>query len=303
MRYIKWVIIIILLSVGISEANIVEDIRDFFNSKSEGMGIPSLKLGIGAKNLALGGGILSRDATLVFWNPSQIPLVLGLNASFSHSSQFLGTRYEFAGVVWGDGISGYGVGINYFTAGDVELRDSRQILYGTYSPFSLISYLSYGRKAGDVWLGGSFKYLYERCYIYSLRGYALDVGFNYIPITALDIAFVVSNIGPRVSYGIEGSTPIRLPLTFEFSTGYEIKKFGLSASFRKALDEVFTVSAGIEYAPNPYITLRMGKRVRYDSKGPSFGFGINYSNLTLDYTYLPFELGLGSSHHITITMK
>jgi len=96
MRYIKWVIIIILLSVGISEANIVEDIRDFFNSKSEGMGIPSLKLGIGAKNLALGGGILSRDATLVFWNPSQIPLVLGLNASFSHSSQFLGTRYEFA---------------------------------------------------------------------------------------------------------------------------------------------------------------------------------------------------------------
>jgi hypothetical protein len=303
MGYVRCVVMVALLSVGISEANIIEDAKDFFYSKSEGMGIPSLKLGVGAKNIALGGGILSRDATLLFWNPSLIPLVSGFNASFSHSSQFLGTRYEFAGIVWGNGISGYGVGVNYFTAGDIELRDSRQILYGTYSPFSLVSYLSYGRKSGDIWLGGSFKYIYERCYIYSLRGYALDFGFNYIPVTALDVAFVVSNIGPRVSYGVEGSMPIRLPLTFEFSTGYEIKKFGLSASFRKALDEVITASIGVEYAPNPYITMRMGERIGYDSKGPSFGFGINYASLGLDYTYLPFELALGSSHHITITIK
>ncbi len=303
MRYVRWVAIMVLLSVGIGKANIIDDARDFFNSKSAGMGIPSLKLGVGAKNLALGGGILSRDATLLFWNPSLIPLVSGFNASFSHSSQFLGTRYEFAGMVWGDEISGYGIGVKYFTAGDIELRDSRQMLYGTYSPFSLVSYFSYGRKSGDIWLGGSFKYIYERCHVYSLRGYAMDFGFNYIPISTLNVAFAVSNMGPRVSYGIEGSTPIKLPLTFEFSTGYEFKKFGFSASFRKALDEVFTAGVGVEYTPNPYITLRMGERVGYDLMGASFGFGVNYARLALDYAYLPFELDLGSSHHITIAIK
>lgn len=303
MGYVRWITMIVFLSLGVGRANIIEDARNFFNSKSEGMGIPSLKLGVGAKNLALGGGILSRDATLLFWNPSQIPLVSGVSASFSHSSQFLDTRCEFAGIVWGDGISGYGVGINYFSAGDIELRDSRQMLYGTYSPFNLVSYLSYGRKSGDIWLGGTFKYIYERCYIYSLKSFALDFGFNYIPITGLGIAFVVSNIGPKVNYGIEGSVPIRLPLTFEFSTGYEIKKFGLSVSLRKALDEVFTASGGVEYALNPYITLRMGKRIGYDSKGASFGLGINYARFILDYAYLPFELDLGRSHHVTITMK
>ncbi|MCK4329824.1 PorV/PorQ family protein [candidate division WOR-3 bacterium] len=303
MRYLRLLAVIVILFCGVSQAGIINDIKEFFESKSDGVGLPLLKLEVGARNLALGGGILSRDATLLFWNPSQIPLVSGLSATFSHTSQVIGTRYEFAGVVWGDGKHGFGVGSIYFSAGDIELRDSRQALYGDYSPFSLVSYLSYARKMGEVWLGGTYKYIYERCYVYSLKGYAVDLGFNYVPINNLYVSFVATNIGPRPSYNIDGSTPIRLPLTFNFSSGYEIKKFGFSTSFRKALDEVLTSSFGVEYSLNSYITLRMGKRFGFDSKDASFGFGINYSNYTFDYTYLPFEYDLGNSHHITITLK
>lgn len=302
MRILSITVALLFTLCSVGWANLIDDIGDFFSSKSEDVGLPVLKLGVGAKGLALGGGVLARDATLLFWNPSQIPLVSGLSAAFSHTSHFLDTRYEFAGVVWGNGGYGFGIGAEYFSSGEIELRDERQILYGTYTPFTLISYLSYAKKMEEILFGGSFKYIYEKSHVYSLRGVALDLGFNYAPINNLLLTFVASNIGPRVHYGIDNSNSIRLPLTFTLDVGYEIEKFGLCASFRKALDEVLTSSFGVEYTLNPYLTLRAGERFGYDSKSASFGIGINYENFALDYAYLPFELDLGSSHHITLVI-
>ena len=303
MRFIRETLVVIIVASNIASAGFLDDARDFFASKSEGMGIPSLKLEVGASNIVMGNGILSNDANLLFYNPSRIPLVSGFDLTFSHSPHILDMHYSSIGMVWGDGLKGYGLGVNYFSAGDIELRNERQKPFGTYSPFSLISYLAYGRKIGDAWLGASFKYIYEKSFIYSLRGYAVDIGFSYVPISSLIIASSISNIGPGVSFDVDGSLPIRLPLTFKICGGYEIGKFGLSGSIRKALDEVLTASIGAEYILHPYITLRMGNRWGYDSRGASFGVGINHSKFSLDYAYLPYGLGLGSTHHITVSSR
>ncbi len=293
----------VLLISGIAEASLFNDARDFFNSKGEGMGVASLKLGVGALNASLGSGVMARNATLLFYNPSQLPLISGFNASFSHSSHILGMRYEFFGLVWGDGEEGYGLGANYFSAGDIELRDERQTLYGEYSPFSLVSCFSYARRTGEMWLGGSLKYIYERYYIYSISGYAVDIGFSYSPMDNLIVASCVSNIGPTIAFGVHDAEDIRLPLAFDLAAGYTITKFAFSLSAKKSLDEKLITGFGAQYKVNPYIILRMGNRFGHDSTGPSFGFGLKYLDVLIDYAYLPYGLGLGSSHHITLTLE
>jgi hypothetical protein len=215
----------------------------------------------------------------------------------SHTAYFQGMRQEFAGIAK----NGFGIGIYEFYSGEIELRDERQKWLGNYSGTGIVSYISYARKIyEDVSIGTTFKGIYEKLWVNTLKGYAFDFGLNYIPVSALSVSAVVDNIGPTMHYGIDNAERIRLPFMVKIGSSYTYQNLLFCAELRKAIDEVLRGNIGLELSPLPQLSLRMGYRIKYDTENFSAGLGLNYKNYKIDYAFVPMRLNLGSCHWLTL---
>ena len=51
------------------------------------------------------------------------------------------------------------------------------------------------------------------------------------------------------------------------------------------------------------IAVRLGYQSGYDSRSFTYGFGLYWRNLTFDFAYVPFQLGLGSANLFSLRYK
>ena len=200
----------------------------------------------------------------------------------------------------------------------------------TFNVLDISLRLIYGKHLTDrLRISGSIKYIREEIYTTSMQSFVFDLGSNFnTGIYGIILGMSVSNFGPDVQFQGEG-----LQVEVESSediSGYQqkiTKKFSVPLVFRLGIqkdiigeDEVgedrltvsidainpidYTVYAGlgVEYSWRDMAFIRGGTHLFHDTAGLSFGAGVKWQIISLDYAYLNYGI-LEETHQFGISLE
>jgi len=270
-----------------------------------------LKIGVGGRAIGLGGAYtaVAEDATATYWNPAGLAFLQRGELSFTHNRWIQDVKSEFVGMAFPKGKSSFGLSFISTNVDGIERR-----IKPTTKPIGIIqahdvaAALSYSRKLGEnlSW-GITFKYLYEKIYIESAWGLAVDFGLLYrTGIPGLKLGLSGQNFGKTSKFK---EKPISLPRIFRIGMAYSLPQEILGGSFLLATDLVHLlgsnshVNIGAEFNFQEKLFFRMGYQTNYKERGLTWGIGLGMSRCRLDWGYMPFSSGLGNTHRISVRVK
>jgi hypothetical protein len=292
---------------------------------------PFLKIGVGARAVALGGNYvgLANDATTLYWNPAGITNLDKISFSATHTKWFADIKHNavmFAVPI--DNNSAFGIEVLHLTSGDIEQttiqeQEGNGIFYDA-TDFSMG--IAFARKLTDRFsVAVKGKYIRQSIYNEEASTFAVDFGTVYkTDFKGLKIGMNLANFGGSMQLtgndlsivnedqltGQEYETQLKTeswPLPIIFRVGVAIDIFGNNESIlpndenRLTLaidgnhpnDNSETIGAGLEYVWNDLLVLRMGYKGNHDVESFSFGGGLNLiiSGLNFNFDYAYGDLG------------
>jgi hypothetical protein len=159
----------------------------------------------------------------------------------------------------------------------------------------------------NVSLGVSLKPVYLRIDELSATGLAFDAGIYHVSqIRGVKLAAVVANLGAPMVFETE---EFALPRYVKVGASYEREIESLEGRVLVTFDAMFPNDdegrqlIGAEYSYRRMVSLRAGYRAGYDSQGASFGFGVDYHELSVNYALLPSGNDLGNNNIFAIGFK
>ena len=211
-----------------------------------------------------------------------------------------------------------GVSVGYLDTGAADIFDASGSRVGQVTiERDFLLQLGYARSfmlgAGRLHLGASPKIM--RSVLVNevtATAYAADVGALYerpLGPGRASLAVVMANMGPGIRYsgGIaSGSQTDPLPLTSKIAASYTRPAFlSDSIALGITIDRVFPddeIHAGLggEYVYHGICALRAGYRFAQDTGGLTFGTGVKFSKIALDYSFGLVQ-SLSHIHHISLT--
>jgi hypothetical protein len=272
-----------------------------------------MKLGVGARAIALGGTFVAQanDLSALYWNPAGLSNISGGAVQFSHTEYLADISYNYA--AFGINVGQLGTiaaSLLYLDSGDMEVRTTANP-EGTGELFKkqdLALQLSYARALTDRFsIGTTFKFIREQIWHSSASAMAFDVGVLFTtPYENLRLGASMSNFGPKMQMSgrdiifstdpapnQEGNVEI-------VNSEYLVDKFPLPLMFRVGLawDAISTpnhqivlmtdaahpndnseyLNMGIEYQFRDLFALRSGYRNAFETDGEqglTMGGGIN----------------------------
>lgn len=276
---------------------------------------PFLKIGAGARSIAMGGAYtgLSNDIYSIYYNPAGITNVKGGGqAAFNHAEWLADINYDFAAASLN--IPELGTLFASLTSlsipedkvrtvaapdGDGRVWDASSIALG----------LGFARKlTEDFSIGFQVKYIREAIWNSSASGFAIDIGTYYVtPFNDLVIGAVITNFGsemrmdgrdiqfnedpdgnPDTGPGLIQSryetTSYDIPLTLRIGLAMDIVKsryIRVTAAVDAAHpnDNTEYMNSGLEIGYNEMFFLRVGYKslfLRDSEQGLTFGAGFSY---------------------------
>ncbi len=281
-------------------------------------GYPSLKIGVGARELAMGStGVASAGgANASFFNPALIGSFTNFRAHLSHTRWFLDSQRSAAFFARPISKLNLGLGIVGFDAGKLEFRNDQptEEPLGYFGAQDLALFASLAGKLDPKTSGGlSLKFYYEKLYLASAAGFGLDFGLCYRMTPQLTWGFSITNFSSLLTFKAE---PISLPTNAKLGCSLTLP-FRLPITLAQDLTFFFysrdlKSSTGLEIGIHKNIFLRAGYRLlsQYQreyklldpTEGLSVGLGLKLKGLSLDYAYLPYGLDLGSTHHLSLNI-
>lgn len=272
-----------------------------------------LKLGVGARAIALGGTFVgeANDLSALYWNPAGLSKLAGSGVQLSHTNYLADIDYNY--FAFGTNLGNAGtvaVSLIYLDSGEMEVRTTRQP-EGTGERFDvqdLALQLSYGRALTDRFsIGGSLKYIREAIWHSSASSVAFDIGTLFTtPYEQLRLGASMSNFGPKMKMGgrdilfsedpgldQEGNVEIvnaaflldehPLPLIFRVGLSWDAietaeHRILVSTDAAHPNDNSQYVNFGTEYSFRDLLALRVGYRNLFEEDGEeglTFGAGLN----------------------------
>jgi len=275
-------------------------------------GLPFLRFGMGARASAMGEAYaaVGEDATAVFWNPGAMAAVLGTRLTLVHNEYFQSLRFEQAAIThetkWGT----FGFMFTGLYMDDMERRDDTpsDVPLGTFGSYDVAAALAYPRYiVPNVAIGVSIKPVYERIDELSTSGIAFDAGIYHVSrIKGVKLAATVANLGAPMKYEVE---EFALPRYARVGGSYEREVASLDGRVLFTFDALFPNDDNVrehfggEYSYKRMLALRAGYKAGYDSQGATFGFGVVYREIGLDYAFLPVKNELGDSHRFALNFS
>lgn len=273
---------------------------------------PFLKIGAGARAVALGGNFvaLANDATTLYWNPAGISDLDKISFSATHTNWFADITYDYVSLTAPLGeASAVGVEITYLTSGDIEQttiedQDGNGIFYNATD---LAIGFAFARKLTDrfsVALKG--KYIKQTIYNEEASAFAFDFGTLYkTDFKGLKIGMNMANFGGSMQMQGNDLSSVNedplsgnlvetvlktetwpLPIIFRVGIAVDIialkdgfvqnneNRLTLSIDGNHPNDNHETVGAGLEYEWNELLALRLGYKNNHDVENFSFGGGL-----------------------------
>ena len=272
-------------------------------------GLPFLKMDVDARAAALGGAYTARTtgAAAAYWNPAGLAAAQNLNFLFMHTAWLADITQDFAAVQLLHGTHNLALSVNVFTVPGVEIRGDKPTdqPFGKVDAVNFYAAFSYGRAVNEQWsYGFTVKYLFEKYYLESAPGWAMDAGVIYRGfLPGARMAFVLQNLG-RMSPLQTERTP--LPLMARYGLNYIVpfqvlrQNPSVSLDVQWVRDEAVYLRAGAEAPVTDYLFLRAGLISGNDQTLLTAGAGVNYKGFHLDYAFVPVQDNLGSGHRLSL---
>jgi hypothetical protein len=287
----------------------------FTFTKAGSAGYQSLKIGVGAREVAMGeaASAVTTSAASVFWNPGALALVERSEVLFSHTAWINGSRQEAA--VAAVPVGSYVVALSAMQFAIEEFEETTvQAPNGTgrmVSAGDLVLGLAVARRFTDkLTIGLQAKYFRETLDDFAFGNVMFDIGTVYhTGFHNLRLAFALQHFGPDKKLL---KTDFRTPLLF---------RLGVAEDFLKADDHRFTVALdlihptdntewvniGVELELLKMFAVRGGYRLLADEGNLTLGAGVLSPELGpvalgLDYAYASFGSVLGATHRISLTV-
>ena len=268
-----------------------------------------LRFGLGARAAGMGEAYaaVAEDASSVFFNPGAMPAVLGTRITLAHSEYFQSLRFEQAAVTheteWGT----FGFMFTGLYMDDMDRRDDLGSVnpLGQFGAYDVAVAVAYGRYiVPNVAVGISLKPVHQRIDELSATGFAVDAGIYHVSrIEGVKLAATVANLGTPMKFESE---EYALPRYVRIGGSWEREVPAVDGRVMVTLDALFPNDDGVrehiggEYSYRRMFSLRAGYKAGYDSQGATFGLGVVYRDIAVDYAFLPVSNDLGDSHRFGV---
>lgn len=272
-----------------------------------------LKIGMGARAVALGGAFVaeSNDLSALYWNPAGLAHLRGGAVQMAHTEHIADVNYSTA--AFGTRLGSLGTlsaSLIYLDSGDMEVRTEEEPT-GTGERFdvqNLALQLSYARALTDRFaIGTTVKFVREQIWHSSANAFAFDLGVLFTtPYERLRLGASVANFGPKMEMSgrdilfsqdpnpdQEGNVEIvnaeylmdehPLPLLFRVGLAWDAVSLGdhrlvVISDAAHPNDNSEYVNVGSEYSFRDLLALRVGYRNLFEEDGEqglTFGGGLN----------------------------
>lgn len=278
-------------------------------SAQSGSGLTALQIGSSSRATAMAEAAtaVTDDAASPFWNPAGLARLGQRQLHVTHNAWIQGVRHEALAVAASSRRWSWGVHALLTSVDGIEQRiiASEEPL-STFSSHTVALGITLARPLGEkLSLGLNLRYLYEKIYTESANGYSVDFGAQVqTPLSGLRLGAAVQNLGSTSTLYRE---KLNLPETMRIGAGYTIPlaegalRLLLAADYVKVFDKDSYVNAGVEIWPLAMLAMRAGYASNHSSRDLSMGFGLALNSLVMDYAYVPFKQGLGTTHQFSIT--
>lgn len=282
----------------------------------------SLDIQPGARQVAMGaaGVALADDPTgVAWWNPAALGFVGRPAVELTYSALVPGladdVTYNYLNYLHPmEGWGSFGLGVLFLSYGNIDLTNSSGTEIGKYTPVEFSPALYYGTQLlPDLAVGAAVKYVRVQLAPSSYQGigstFGFDLGALYkIPAARLNFGLNVQNLGPSLAFIDEDKAD---PLSRNVKVGASWvpitrKDFTVTLveDFNQSLvnSEFRTYNHGAEVSFVDQLAGRVGwvADPSGDISGLSYGLGITWNNLSLDWGSMPQARTLPAVTRITL---
>ncbi|HZW38779.1 MAG TPA: PorV/PorQ family protein [Ignavibacteriaceae bacterium] len=313
MRSLKILIIITTLMIFPLKENFAQLDYGFKFSKAGTSGLQFLKIGIGARETAMGEAVTSlvNDVNAVFWNPSGIAYVENYELTFSHKNWFAGSNHNSAAFAFPVGSFVFAISTSALQIQKFEETTAlspegtgRMVSAGDY----VFGLAAAKRFTDRLSIGLQLKYVHEKLDDYSINNFLFDVGTIYVTgFRDLTLGFSLQHFGPDMRLL---NQDFRTPLLFRIGASDKLKineDFIITgaAELVHPTDNNEWVNLGLEFNLLKLLSLRGGHRINVDEGKWSAGVGINPPEfagvaMNIDYAFVLSEKVFDNIHRISI---
>lgn len=273
-------------------------------------GLAFLKIGAGSRAAAMGEAqvALANDANAIYWNPAGLALSNKAQLAVTHLEWLENINHNFAAITFRGFGGTLGLAFTTQTIPGIELRDKPTAEpLGTFDARDVAFALAYGKKWNDnLAVGVALKGLYEKIYLNSATGFAVDVGLNWqSPVAALRLGAAMQNLGSMSALIDE---KIKLPSVIRFGLAYQLSKSENGNGVTLVADHLTYFeggafpSAGAEWWLRGALALRAGYQLGRENRGLTAGVGASLGNYRLDYGFAAYQNDLGQTQSFSIAV-
>jgi len=282
-------------------------LSSLLNAQAIQTGLPFLKLGIGARSIAMGEAFtaVGNDQSSSSYNPALSRMLQSNEIMLMHKQWIEETSTEYFGATVRGEEFHYGISILSTSVPDIQVRTRPGDEEGTFTSRNFMLGLSASTSISEnINIGVSGKFLYEKIFIDEATGYGIDFGALYKVDNNWSIGSSILNAGSMNKLRSESS---RLPTTFRVGTSYlhtlskEFSTLGAADVTKTFNDNLIHINVGAELSYSNLIWLRAGYQTGYEFKSFSTGFGVRYEIVKFDYAFVPFTGALASSHTFSLS--
>lgn len=273
-------------------------------------GAQFLKIGIGAKSMAMGGaGSAVSGVDSLYWNPAGLVsmekrevMLMQINWLEEVSIQYLGAAFPMASGV-------FGLSYTALSIDGLEYREIDGPSLGTFGASDSAIGLSYAKKMGNCETGVTLKSIQSKIKDDSASAIALDIGLRKnISIAGKNAvaALVLKDFGTGLKFVAEEDP---LPSVIKIGMAVECSEsLSVAADLNLPSDNKANLNIGIEYML-PVSAIRFPLRFGYKTlndfdamDGLSAGFGIGLNNYSFDFAWVPYG-DLSDTYRLSLSGK
>jgi len=255
----------------------------FAGNQNVGTTSAMFKALISPKVVSLGGAYSTfTDADSLSINPAGVSLAVSKEVSFAYTKWLVDTSYGYLSFVLPTKIGGFGIAVNYFTAGDMDEYDANgNPTNKTFTANGILTSLVYSRKLNDkISVGIAGKFYSETIADRITYSPSADIGGIFVLNEKIKLGLSAQNLFGCIKF-IEQED--KLPLVFKVGGSYKILKNLVTAiDVNLPSDNSANCGIGVEYNlgfKDFVIPIRAGYNTSTDALiGFSLGFGFVYKD-------------------------
>ena len=274
-------------------------------------GLSLMRIGVNARASAMGDAQVAatRNAFATYWNPAGLADADNTLGA-SHRIWVGNVRaYDVAARLPAGTKGAWGLALTATDSGALEARDSPGDPDGTFSAQFLSLGASYARKINVLRLGVSARLLRERIYNTSASGYAIDAGLQMDVMKGLATVGAAFRNAGRMSALEQQNTPLPRLIQagvavhpFQIIAGADgTRILDLMASLemsRLFASSLTRLHAGLSATVMELVDLRGGYITQDELRDFTFGLGLEFTSIMMDYAFIPFEEGFNEPGHV-----